>query len=151
MKQLLQSSGFGLALLLIPSIANATLGSNENSVQNDKVHISKNATSKTTVNSKYTVHELDSPSNKIREYVDSNGKVFGIAWAGKAHPDLSVLLGSYWSEYSAQIKNQKTVGRRSKIITNNIVVEKGGHMRAISGKAYVLALLPQGVSTNEIK
>ena len=43
-------------------------------------------------------------------------------------------------------------GRRNqKVETNRIVVEKWGHMRNLQGRAYVPALIPAGVSIDEIK
>jgi hypothetical protein len=34
---------------------------------------------------------------------------------------------------------------------NNVVVEKWGHMRNLQGRAYAPALMPQGVSVDEIR
>src|SRR5271168_5407612 len=37
----------------------------------------------------------------VNEYIAPSGTVFGVAWKGHRPPDLSVLLGSYYSEYSS--------------------------------------------------
>ena len=107
----------------------------------------------TTPHKGYTVEEIVSDATAVREYVSSSGVVFGIAWNGYVHPDLTQLLGSYWGEYSAaQQKAARKFGRkRQPLTTDNIVVEKWGHMRNLQGRAFVPGLIPAGVSVNEIK
>lgn len=102
---------------------------------------------------KFTVEEITSKATTVREYVSSSGTVFGIAWNGYVHPDLSQLIGSYWSEYSAALQKALHIpGRPSqKIETDTVVVEKWGHMRDLQGRAYVPSLIPAGVSIADIK
>ena len=100
----------------------------------------------------YTVEEIVSDATTVREYVSPSGIVFGIAWNGYVHPDLTQLLGSYWGEYAAA--RQKAVckpgSKRQQLATDSIVVEKWGHMRNLQGRAYVPSLVPAGVSIDEI-
>jgi hypothetical protein len=43
-------------------------------------------------------------------------------------------------------------GRRSRSIrTDRVVVEHGGHMRSLTGRAYDPSLVPSGVSPEEIQ
>ncbi len=52
----------------------------------------------------------------------------------------------------ARKKAARTFGRkRQQLTTDNIVVEKWGHMRNLQGRAYVPGLVPAGVSIDEIK
>ena len=130
----------------------ATIGESVDSVASDQKALS--ATRRTAKTSTaYTVHEIRTETMTVREYVSLSGVVFGIAWNGLTHPDLTPLLGSYISEYQkALIHGRRQPGRRHVTVkTDGIVVEKWGHMRNLQGRAYAPALIPQGVSVDEIK
>ena len=132
--------------------AHAALGGRTDTITVDRKALQ--AVHRTTTTHKgYTVEEVVSDATAVREYVSPSGVVFGIAWNGYVHPDLTQLLGSYWSEYSAsQQKAARIFGRkRQHLATDNIVVEKWGHMRNLQGRAYVPSLVPAGVSIDEIK
>ena len=132
----------------------ATLGEGEDSIEHDRSTVSKSARRhQPRVGSKFTVHEIVNGNNTIREYVSRRGTIFAVAWNGFSHPDLTSLLGNYWREYSDEqnaAPKKHDRGQRE-IKTSNIVVEKGGHMRALFGKAYIPELLPRGMSADEIK
>jgi hypothetical protein len=130
----------------------ATLGESVDSLESDQKALS--AVRKATKTSTgYTVHEVRTETLSIREYVSPSGIVFGIAWNGLTHPDLTPLLGSYTDEYQKVMKKTKRQpGRRHvQVKTDSVVVEKWGHMRNLQGRAYAPALIPQGVSIDEIK
>lgn len=141
-----------LAILMIAQRAQATLGEPAESISKDTKALSAARRATTTRNS-YTVQEIVSAANTVREYVDASGIVFAIAWNGLTHPDLSLLLGSYVGEYQQALRETKHVpGRRHfQVKTNNVVVEKWGHMRNLQGRAYIPALMPQGISVDEIR
>jgi hypothetical protein len=132
--------------------AKAGLGESEASVDQDRQALSgqRNAS---VAHPQYTVHEIVNGAVTVHEYAQ-NGVVFGVAWKGVAAPDLSSLLGNYYSEFqdaSKQAVRQKGQRAHSMVQGAHVVVERSGHMRAIQGKAYVLALLPQGVSADDIQ
>jgi hypothetical protein len=132
--------------------ARATLGEPVASVDSDRKALS--ATQRvTTPHTAYTVQEVVSDANMVREYISPAGIVFAIAWNGLTHPDLAPLLGSYAGEYrQAQRQTPRKPGRRSlQVKGNRVVVEKWGHMRNLQGRAYAPALIPSGVSVDEIK
>ncbi len=106
----------------------------------------------TSVTKSYSVQELQTQTISVREYLTPSGAVFGIAWTGLTHPDLTPLLGSFAGEYTAAIRDApRTHGRRhSQLMTEHIVVEKWGHMRNLRGRAYIKSLVPPGVTVNEI-
>jgi hypothetical protein len=89
----------------------------------------------------------------VREYVSTSGVVFGIAWNGLIHPNLTQLLGSYAGEYQeALLQTPRIKGSRHlQVKTSGVVVEKWGHMRNLQGRAYVPSLIPPGVRVDEIK
>ncbi len=101
----------------------------------------------------YQIQEMISDTITVREYISPYGIVFAVAWNGMTVPDLNTLLGSYANDYRTALKQApRKPGRRSRQIkTDRVVVETWGHMRNLHGRAYAPALIPQGVSINEIK
>jgi hypothetical protein len=144
--------GIIVAALGNARITHATLGESAESVMSDRKAISADR-STTTVRNGYTIKEVISDSVSVREYISPSGLVFGIAWSGLIHPDLTPLLGSYAAEYKVALKQTpRKHGRRfSQVRTDRVVVEKWGHMRHLQGRAYAPALIPSGVSIDEIK
>jgi len=146
------SVGLLVGTLATVQFASATLGETADSVTSDRMVISA-VQGATTVHNDFTVQEIGSHSTTIREYISPTGIVFGIAWNGMVHPDLTKLLGTYSGEYQEALKQAHYIpGRRfSQIKTENIVVETWGHMRNVQGHAYVTTLIPPGVSVDDIK
>ncbi|MCL5023671.1 MAG: DUF2844 domain-containing protein [Nitrospirae bacterium] len=132
--------------------AQATLGGSADSVEADRDALSAGRRVMTARNG-YTVQEINTDSVSVREYVSPSGVVFGIAWNGLIHPDLMELLGSYAGEYEKALEQtpRKRGRRRLQVKTSNVVVEKWGHMRNLQGRAYAPALIPSGMSVDEIR
>ncbi|MCX5849533.1 MAG: DUF2844 domain-containing protein [Deltaproteobacteria bacterium] len=145
---------FGLTLISFISTGQvqAALGESADSVESDQKALSAVRKATKTSNG-YTVHEIRTETLIVREYLSSSGIVFGIAWNGLSHPDLTPLLGSYNSEYQKTMqKTKRQPGRKHvRVKTDSVIVEKWGHMRNLQGRAYVPDLIPQGVSVDEIK
>jgi hypothetical protein len=95
---------------------------------------------------------MDSRSTVVREYVSPSGIVFAIAWNG-SQPDLSQLLGSYEKQYRQALKDtpRQPGVRRLRVKAPEVVVETWGHMRNLRGRAYAPALIPSGVTLDEIQ
>jgi hypothetical protein len=130
----------------------ATLGGSVNSVATDRRMMTA-VRGTTTVHNGYTVHEFETSSTTVREYVSAKGIVFGLSWKGLMEPDLTQLLGSYASDYlNALARSARRHGSRQlQIKTRAVVVEKWGHMRSLQGRAYTPDLIPPGVSIDEIR
>jgi hypothetical protein len=143
--------GFVLIFLLVQQ-AQAALGESSASISSDRKAL-VSVRHATTARNGYTVQEIDTGTTVVREYISPSGIVFGIAWNGLTHPDLTLLLGSYNSEYQkALTETRRLPGRRHvQVKTDGIVVEKWGHMRNLQGRTYAPALIPQGVTVDEIK
>ena len=141
-----------LTVLVAAEQVEATLGESADSVAADRKALSA-VMGTMTISAGYTVHEIRSEATTVREYVSPSGVVFGIAWSGLTHPDLTPLLGSYNDEYQkALVRTRRQPGRRHVQLTaDRIVVEKWGHMRNLQGRTYAPALIPPGVSVDEIK
>jgi hypothetical protein len=103
-------------------------------------------------NPAYTVEQISTPTGvTVKEYLSANGTVFGVSWRGPRPPNLSQLLGSYFAEYQTAAASPSAQRGHLLIETENLVVETGGHMRDLRGRAYVPSLLPPGVSADEIQ
>ena len=133
-------------------VADAALGESADSIASDRMSLSA-VRGAAKVLGNYTIQTIESDSATVREYISPSGLIFGVAWNGLIHPDLTQLLGSYAGEYQKVLRQtQHKAGRRSiRVKTGHIVVEKWGHMRNLQGRAYVPALIPQGVAVDEIK
>ncbi|WP_367949005.1 DUF2844 domain-containing protein [Paraburkholderia sp. NMBU_R16] len=103
----------------------------------------------------YRVQETTFPvGTVVREYIDADGKVFGIAWRGPFAPNLSALLGTYFSQYKSAVEAQRArrPGRGPVAVEQSgLVVHSLGHMGAYSGQAYLSTELPSGVSADDIQ
>ena len=145
--------GLSVAILAAAQRAQGGLGESADSIASDRKALSAAKRATTTYNA-YTVHEIASDATTVREYVSPSGIVFGIAWNGLAYPDLTPLLGPYASEYQEalqQTPRQPGLRRHHAVRTDRVVVEKWGNMRNLQGRAYAPALIPPGVSIDEIK
>ncbi len=128
--------------------ADATLGERVSSVGSDQVQMHATALSVTSQVA-YTVHLITLPSGTVvREYVASNGIVFGVAWEGPTLPNLKATLGKAFDQYVAA-----TASRRAGplVVSNDVlVVFSAGHLRAFAGYAYLPQALPPGVDAGII-
>ncbi len=141
-----------VAVLATAHRVQAALGESVDSIESDRNALSA-ARGGIMVHTEYTVHEVDSDSTMVREYVSASSVVFAVAWNGLVHPDLTQLLGSYVDDYERGLEQTpRELGRRRlRVKTDRIVVEQWGHMRNLQGRAYIPALIPPGVSIDEIK
>jgi len=141
-----------LAALAASTPASAALGEPAGSVSADERSLSAVRLT-STARGAFTVERLESRAHTVHEYVSPSGVVFAVSWEGVSRPDLSVLLGAYAAPYRrALAQSGPARGRRwRRVETGGAVVETWGHMRALRGRAYVPALLPPGVTLDEIR
>lgn len=142
-----------LLTLTLPVSARASLGGDVTSVRTDQAKLQ--ATVHVNTAGAYSVQEVKAPTGLVvREYVSSAGKVFAVAWQGPTRPDLQQLLGSYFQVFKQALQAQKPRRlRRAPIFINQsgLIVEMGGHMRFLVGRAYVSSLVPANVRMEEIR
>jgi hypothetical protein len=97
------------------------------------------------------VHEIQLPSGTVmREFVAPNGNVFAVAWQGPTRPDLRQALGRYFDSYVSAPRSKLADRRHVQIQQGDLVVQAGGHMRALSGRAYLLSAIPSGVNVGDL-
>lgn len=103
----------------------------------------------------FTVKRIASATGLVvREYVSPSGTVFAVSWHGPTPPDLRTLLGSYFGEYTAAAaKAPLRPGRRYLALKtqSGAVIQTGGHMRDLRGRAFIPSLFPSGVSEGDIQ
>ena len=155
---ILQSNEFktavlGLAALiaaLLPHVASATLGQPEVTVQTDVAQT--HATLKSSEDrTGFRVHEIQLPSGTVlREFVAANGNVFAVAWQGPTRPDLRQVLGQYFDAFASVPRTKLTDRRHVQIQQGDLVLQSGGHMRALSGRAYLQSAVPSGVNLGDL-
>ena len=139
----------GLVLLMFSASGFAALGGDVTSVQDDQVHM--RAQRRVTQTATYSLHEMQAQNGTVvREFVSPQGKVFGVTWHGSTIPDLQQLLGSYYAEFVHAAPVRRSHGPVS-IQTPNFIIQSGGHQRALSGRAYVPGMLPEGMRAEEIR
>jgi hypothetical protein len=141
-------------LVIHPSSAFAALGGGVSSVDADRVHI-QGALMRIVQTGPFALHEIRSSSGTmIREYVNSSGTVFAVAWDGPWLPDLRQVLGDQFDRYQAAMQSRQhaRTGRGAVVIDEQgLVVQMSGHPRAFTGRAYLPGLLPAGVQLESIR
>lgn len=130
--------------------ARAALGSGADSVESDRVSM-KGLTRPVpagTLNKK----ELQLPSGTVvTEYLGSTGQVYAVTWHGPSLPNLQQVLGDYFANYQDAARNPIVRHRLVRVNSAQIVIESSGRMRAFTGRAWVPALLPAGVTAADIQ
>jgi len=102
----------------------------------------------------YTLHEVQLENGtSVREYATPAGIVFAVSWQGPVLPDLSALLGNYFSTFKLETERVRAAGRRGGpvgIDHADLVVQSSGRMRNFFGHAYAPALIPAGVNIKDV-
>lgn len=80
--------GISVAILAAAHVAHAALGESADSISSDRKVLSAVRGAATARNG-YTIQTIESDSTTVREYLSPSGVVFGIAWNGLVHPDLT--------------------------------------------------------------
>ncbi len=98
----------------------------------------------------FTVHEAVLASGTtVQEYAGTTGVVFAVAWRGPVLPDLSALLGVYFSAFKAETDKTRALGKRgsaANVARSDLVVSSNGRMRGFYGYAYAPELIPAGIN-----
>jgi hypothetical protein len=145
-----------LILLLCAGIAvpaYAALGDDESGISRDAVVTRMELRTNVRSERRYRVHELRDVTRNVsvREYVNPDGKVFGVAWDGQTKPDISQVLGPYFTRYVNAAAGQSMARQLRNIDQPDFVLRMSGHMRHFTGSAWVPGLVPADVDPMEVK
>ncbi len=89
----------------------------------------------------------------VQEFATLAGVVFALSWRGPVLPDLSALLGSYFSAFKAETDRARSLGKRGspvKMVSDSLVVNSNGRMRSFFGYAYAPDLIPEGLKIDDL-
>ncbi len=159
------SAFIGLALLLVvasPPTASAALGETADSIAADAASFAASATTSVAhpalnapALTAYTVEQITTASGiAVNEYVGPDRKVFAVTWRGRRPPDLSILLGPYFTQYQDAANTGGLTAHglhHASVRGSDVLVETAGHMRDMRGRALLPAMLPRGVEQSEIR
>lgn len=102
----------------------------------------------------YTQHETELENGtSIREFSNLSGVVFAVVWRGPVLPDLSALLGDYFSTFKLETERARQSGKHSSSIAMDsagLILSSKGRMRNFFGYAYAPSLIPPGVNINNV-
>lgn len=101
----------------------------------------------------HRVERLTSDARNVREFVSPEGIVFAVCWDGVTHPDLTAVLGAYAEPVRRAIDGQDAPPRSRvrHVESSGAVLQTWGHMRDVHGCAWLPALIPPGVTLDEIR
>jgi hypothetical protein len=140
------------ALLVLPSTASASLGSDASSVELDAVEM--RASDRLVEATDHVVHEMRLPGGTlVRQYVSVDGRVFGVTWRGPFRPDLSRLMGSHFAPFAAAAQAARASRTRRgplDVRAQGLVVQMSGRTHAFHGRAYLPDLVPKGFPLEEM-
>jgi hypothetical protein len=144
-------AAFGMSALWTGS-ARAALGSDGASVLADGASMHADVNSE--VRPQYEVLTISAVAGiSVREYMNRDGIVFAVNWSGPVPADLRQLLGARFATYAAALAAVAHPGihRSLRLESSGLTVELGGHLRAYSGRAYLAALIPSGLTAQEFQ
>jgi hypothetical protein len=134
---------------LMPQGARAALGEPEASISDDARLL--RGSIKAMERTNYRVHDIELPSGTLlREFAALDGTVFAVAWSGPSLPNLRQAMGRYFDEYVSAAAAMHGGRNHIEVKQNDLVVQSGGHMRRFSGRAYLPASVPVGVTLDEL-
>jgi hypothetical protein len=141
-----------LALCCAPSLA--VLGGDVASVQADQVRM-RAMRSSAGATQGGPVHEIRmQDGSSIRQFVNTQGVVYAVAWSTRLKPDFAQLLGRHAAEFDAGVSAQlQTPGlKRSAVVDRgDLVVHSAGRPGAFVGRAWLKSLVPAGTRSDEIR
>ena len=83
----------------------------------------------------------------VREYAAPSGTVFAVTWSGPTRPDMKQLLGDYFGRFVGERDHPRGPLR---VDQSDVVIQSGGHMGSLHGRAWVRSLVPQGVDADAL-
>jgi len=141
-----------LALACAPSWA--VLGGDIGSVQADQVRMKATRIANNDAQGG-TVHEIRMPDgSSIRQFVNSRGVVYAVAWSTRLKPDFAQLLGRHSAEFDAGVSadlRSPGIKRSAFVDRDDLVVNSAGRLGAFVGRAWLKSQVPVGTRSDAIR
>ncbi len=147
-----RASGILLLLVLQPHFSWAVLGGSAAAVAQDGQPVIANGHQLAQQIQGVQQQSVVTAENVTVTEFSAQGIVFAIRWSGPVMPDLSHLLGTYFSQYATKMPLPSAAIRNKPIaiVTPSLAVHASGHMRAFSGSAYAPGLAPAGFNLDAL-
>ena len=130
-------------------INDATVQSKSQAVVSQKMKITAKTSS---LGAAYSVREIANDARVMREFVDSEGTAFAVAWKGEGRPDFTEVFGDYYSKYKQAMQTTLRRDRNHLAVNSSDIVVKNSAMGTrMKGFAYIPSLLPPGVAAEDLK
>ena len=137
--------------LLLSVGAHAGLGEPVASVQRDHAAL-QGVTLAVTPMGAYDMHETSlADGTRVRQYVGPAGTVFGVAWTGRSLPDLKLLLAAHYARYVAAARTHHGSHHVLSLDTPDVAISVVRLPRGFAGSAHVPALVPAGISVQDLR
>ena len=102
----------------------------------------------------YRINEIKlETGTTVQEYFAPGGVVFAVSWSGPVLPDFGALFGSYFDQFQRDTEAARASGKRGGPVHQEgtaLVVQSQGRMRNFFGHAYAPALVPGGVTVQDV-
>lgn len=144
-------TAISLSGMFLAEAAVAGLAESADSVTRD--HAALHGTSLTTTSTHtMNIHEISFPENgRVREYSTPGGQVFATTWSTRSMPDLRILLSQRYPAYAAAASGRHAGHHLVQVTTPDLTMHVLTLQRRSTGTAIVPALMPAGVSTQDIQ
>ncbi len=152
-------------VVLASTPAAAELGGSRATIDGDRAHLAAALHSANA--STHILHTLTTSNGSVvREFANSGGVVFAVAWRGPGRPDLRQLLGAAFGTFQATaagpdanttVASDGSVvrhGRLRRALTveqRDLVVHSAGHPGAFFGYAYLPQQIPAGFTPDALR
>lgn len=140
-------------LLGFAAPGHAVLGGNEVDIPAEAAATQMQMRSPDLSAGRYRLHEMrdGAARTQVRQYSRADGRVFGVAWDGAVKPDLSRVLGPYYARYINAVQAAGRARGTRRIVSPDFMIVVSGHMRHITGAAWLPGLTPADVDPAEIR
>lgn len=136
---------------LTPAVSHATLGAAPTPTASTPSMLLA-ATRPTAAMTSYTMQETNNADGvTVREYVLPNNVVFAVTWEGPVRPDMTALLGSYFSNFANPTADRPMGVSASIQSEGDFRVESFGRPGHFFGKAYLPRLTPANLNVDDLR
>lgn len=142
-----------LCLLGCASIGHAALGGAPNPVAAGNAASTAKSFKAASATAGYSIKTATLENGTtVQEFVGTDGIVFAVTWKGAFQPNLKELLGSHFSTMTKAAQARPMAGNSQlSVKDSDVVILSSGHMRSVSGRAWIPSLLPSGVTPDDIQ